>query len=92
MSRINTHSIISAMINCHENVLYYQLLQLGSKLVPYCGFPEIHTFSLFFLCRDGEAILEIRGTWPLAGPGADLEIWNSWKKNEMWRGYNMARK
>lgn len=53
---------------------------------------KILSTSTFFLCRDGEAILEIRGTLPLAGPGGDLKIWNSWKKNEMWRGDNMASK
>lgn len=42
--------------------------------------------------RDGEAILEIRGTLPLAGPGADLETDEEWNAERWQYGKEISEK
>jgi len=93
----------------NHNITVYQINSIGEQRRSLLKtFKKILPISTFFLCRDGEAILEIsstlplagpggdleirNSTLPLAGPGGDLEIRNSWKKNEMCTCDNMARK
>ncbi len=65
--------------------------KISLKFDCFLIFPN--SLSLFFLlCRDGEAILEIRGTLPLAGPGADLEMDEEWSMERWQYGMEIREK